>query len=280
MVAKAGAKNPYSVHPGVEMTRKWAEALEGRTGRTLEQWVEHARRKGPKDEKERRAWLKEEGLDGRTAWWLAQKAGEEGPAWDDDPATYLRRAPALVDAQFSGRKAALRPVYDALLARGLSLGPDVRVCPCGTMVPFYRKFVFAEIHASTADRVDLGLALGDVEPGGRLEKVPQAAGNRVGHRISLSSPAEVDAEVDRWLREAYAKGNAAIERSREPRKTPPDLARGLAKSAKARATFESLTPRMRAEFVSWILEAKKEDTRARRVAKALERLGAGKKTLY
>jgi len=280
MAAKAGAKNPYSVHPGVEMTRKWVETMKEKTGRTVDEWMALLRKRGLQGKKERREWLREEhGVPSNTAWWLAHKV-EEDAAWDDDPATYLRRAPALVDAMYAGRKAALRPVYDALLARGLALGDDVRACPCQTMVPLYRKFVFAEILPATNDRVDLGLALGAEESRGRLEKVPQAAGNRISHRISLSSPSEVDAEVDRWLRAAYGKGNETRERPKAPGRTPPDLAKALATSAKARATFDSLTPRMKAEWIAWIVEAKKQDTRARRVERALDRLGAGKKSLY
>ena len=281
MPAKSRSKNPYGVHPMVGMTRKWVDTMKEKTGRTLGEWLDLLRKSGIEGKKARRTWLREKhGVPTNTAWWLSHKVEEEA-AWDDDPKTYLRRAPALVDAMYAGKKAAMRPVYDALLARGLALPGDVLISPCQTMVPFYRKHVFAEILPATNDRVDLGLALGpDVKPTGRLERVPQAAGNRISHRISVRAPAEVDAEVDRWLRAAYERGDGAIARSTAPARTPPELAAGLAKSAKAKATFESLTPRMKHEFVAWIVEAKKADTRARRIERALERLGAGKKTLY
>jgi hypothetical protein len=34
----------YDVHPGVAMMRKWADELPTRTGRTLDQWAELAKK--------------------------------------------------------------------------------------------------------------------------------------------------------------------------------------------------------------------------------------------
>ena len=79
----------YSVHPGVLMTQKWIAELKQKTGRTLEEWLAHIKKAGPKDEKARREWLKKEyGLGTNTCWWLAERAegkGEEA----GDPDLYL-----------------------------------------------------------------------------------------------------------------------------------------------------------------------------------------------
>jgi hypothetical protein len=61
---------------------------------------------------------------------------------------------------FSGPKAGLRPIYAALLKLGLGLGKDAKASPCKTMVPLYRKHVFAQIKPTTQTRIDLGFALG------------------------------------------------------------------------------------------------------------------------
>jgi hypothetical protein len=58
-------------------------------------------------------------------------------------------------------------------------------------------------------------------------------------------------------------------------KTPPDLDAALAASALAKQTFGSLAPSHLREYVSWIEEAKKPETRARRVADAVKMLEAG-----
>ncbi|HET7573065.1 MAG TPA: YdeI/OmpD-associated family protein [Gaiellaceae bacterium] len=57
---------------------------------------------------------------------------------------------------------------------------------------------------------------------------------------------------------------------------PPALAEALAADTAARAGFDGLAYTHRKEYARWIAEAKGEDTRARRVAQALELLRAGK----
>jgi hypothetical protein len=56
---------------------------------------------------------------------------------------------------------------------------------------------------------------------------------------------------------------------------PPALAAALAADPAAKALFDGLAYTHRKEFARWIAEAKKEDTRERRVAKALEMLHEG-----
>jgi uncharacterized protein YdeI (YjbR/CyaY-like superfamily) len=63
---------------------------------------------------------------------------------------------------------------------------------------------------------------------------------------------------------------------RKPLPMPADLRVALAKSARARATFEKLPPGGRREYQAWILEAKRPETRGRRVKTAIQWLAAGK----
>ena len=51
-------KSIYSVHPGVLMTQKWIGELKQKTGRSLEEWLKFIKKSGPKDETERKHWLK------------------------------------------------------------------------------------------------------------------------------------------------------------------------------------------------------------------------------
>ena len=70
-----------------------------------------------------------------------------------------------------------------------------------------------------------------------------------------------------------------LEPDREPRSVtvPDDLAAALAAApAAARERFEALSFSHRREYVEWIEEAKRPETRARRIAGALERLVVGK----
>lgn len=201
---KATSKSIYSVHPGVAMTQKWIAELKAKTGRSLEEWMTFIKKKGPKDEKARREWLKaEHGLGTNSAWWLAERADGKGTEVGD-PDEYLTAAEGYVDTMFSGAKVGLRPIYDALLKLGLSIGKEARACPCQTIVPLYRNHVFAQIKPTTRTRIDFGLALGDLRGAGRLiETGGYAKKDRITHRIEITSLKDIDAEVKQWLKAAY-----------------------------------------------------------------------------
>lgn len=138
MPGKAKAK--FDVHPGVLMVQSVIAGMQEKTGRPLEDWLELG-------------WIAE----------LSLGKGEES-----SPEGYLRSAEQYVEKMFSGPKAGLRPIYDALFGAGRKLGKDVRVCPCRTMVPWYRHHVFAQIKPATRSRIDLGLALKDTKTPRRL----------------------------------------------------------------------------------------------------------------
>ena len=204
--AATGAKRKsiYGVHPGVAMTQKWVGELKDRTGRSLDEWLRLIKKSGPKDEKARREWLKtEHGLGTNSAWWLAERAeGKGGEAGDPD--AYLEAAEGYVENMFAGGKAHLRPIYDALLKLGLSVGKDAKACPCQTIVPLYRNHVFAQIKPTTRTRIDFGLALGDTKAKGRLiDTGGFAKKDRITHRIAISSLDDIDDEVKHWLKVAY-----------------------------------------------------------------------------
>jgi Domain of unknown function (DUF5655)/Domain of unknown function (DUF4287) len=207
MARKASAKQsatPYDVHPGVAMVQKWIAELPEKTGRTLDEWLRLVKEHGPPTEKERRDWLKKQhGLGTNGAWWIAERAEGKGTE-ADDPEAYLRAAVGYVEAMYAGPKAALRPLHERLLEVARRLGPDVRVCPCQTIVPIYRQHVFAQIKPTTRTRIDFGLALGDTKATGRLiDTGGFAKKDRITHRIPIAAPEDIDAEVERWLRTAY-----------------------------------------------------------------------------
>ena len=197
-------KSIYSVHPGVLMTQKWITELKSKTGRSLEEWLKHIKRDGPKEEQERRQWLKDEyKLGTNTAWWLAERAAGKGEE-SGDPSLYLEAAERDVEKMFSGGKAHLRSIYDALLKIGLKVGKEAKACPCQTIVPLYRNHVFAQIKPTTQTRIDIGFALGDMKPTGRLiDTGGFAKKDRITHRIPITSLKDIDDEVKRWLKVAY-----------------------------------------------------------------------------
>ncbi len=208
MASKGAVKSRaiYDVHPGVAMVQKWIGKLKEKTGHSLEEWMALIQKDGPADERGRRAWLKtKHKLGTNGAWWLTERAGGKGGE-DDDPESYLRSAVRNVEEQYSGAKENLRPIYDELLRLGKSMGADVKACPCKTIVPLYRRHVFAQIKPTTNTRVDLGLALAQYQgklPKRLIDTGGLAKKDRITHRMELKASENIDGEVKRWLKIAY-----------------------------------------------------------------------------
>mgnify|MGYP003575274447 FL=1 len=70
-----------------------------------------------------------------------------------------------------------------------------------------------------------------------------------------------------------------VEPDMEPRlvKVPVDLEKAFRKEKEARISFDKLSYTHQKEYVTWINEAKKEETRLNRIAKTIEMLKQGKK---
>ncbi|MFL6697445.1 MAG: YdeI/OmpD-associated family protein [Vitreoscilla sp.] len=63
---------------------------------------------------------------------------------------------------------------------------------------------------------------------------------------------------------------------REPPALPDDLAAALRAQSGARKIFDAFTPSQQREYVGWIVQARREATRASRVAQAAEWIAQGK----
>jgi len=63
---------------------------------------------------------------------------------------------------------------------------------------------------------------------------------------------------------------------REPIEIPDYFAAALKKNARARKTFEALSPSHRREYLEWVTEAKREETRKQRLAMSIKWLAEGK----
>ena len=86
-----------------------------------------------------------------------------------------------------------------------------------------------------------------------------------------------------YVRKAAALNEAGIKapgrtqpKKREPLEVPDYFSAALKKNAKARKTFETFPPSKRREYLEWVTEAKRDETRRERVAKSIEWLAEGK----
>jgi hypothetical protein len=178
-----------------EATASMIANLKEKTGKSMEEWLAIAAPKKGGKHGEIVKFLKEEhglthgyanlvvhSLQGVVA---ATEAGEN-----------------LLDAQYAGAKAALRPIYDALAKEIAKFGKDVEFSEKKTYVSLRRSKQFGLVQPSTATRVDVGINLKGKPTTDRLE----ASGSfnaMVSHRVRLASPKDVDKELVGWLKEAY-----------------------------------------------------------------------------
>jgi hypothetical protein len=179
-----------------EMKAAMIAGLPEKTGKSLEEWLKILRASKLSKHGEFMKLLKEgHGLTHGFANMIALQALQSDSHTASD-------AGALVDAQYTGAKAGLRPIYDQLLAAVRKFGNDVEASPKKAYVSLRRNKQFAIVQPSTATRVDVGINLKGTEPGKRLE----ASGSfnaMVTHRVRVSQPSEIDKELLAWLKQAY-----------------------------------------------------------------------------
>jgi uncharacterized protein YdeI (YjbR/CyaY-like superfamily) len=113
------------------------------------------------------------------------------------------------------------------------------------------------------------------------EAAPTAYGNlgRVTKVEDLPSKKRMRGYL-RKAAELHASGVPARPREKKapaaPPKVPSDLAAGMKKNRSAAATFAKLPPSGKRDYVEWITGAKRDETRRKRLATALEWLAEGK----
>jgi hypothetical protein len=160
-----------------------------KTGHPLDHWLALVRAEGLSGHGPVVKWLMAEhgltrGYAGTVAWALREETvtPEE-----------------LVEAQYADRPALL-PILDAVRS----------AVPAGSTEGARKTYVawsndrqFALLQPSTRTRADLGLVLEEMPETDRLRAAGSFGSGRITHRVALAGPREVDAEVERWLREAF-----------------------------------------------------------------------------
>jgi hypothetical protein len=181
-------------------TRDWrafrdanAARLERQTGADVATWNARIAVAGLSGMDALRVWLKAEGVTGYSAQLLRYETFGY-------PDFMTATADDLIEGQFADR-AALRPIYDALVEAALDLG-EVAVQARKTYVSLLTpRRTFARVQPTTKARLDVGLRLDGQSPGGRLlacrihETMPV--------QLSLTRAEDLDAEALDWLERAY-----------------------------------------------------------------------------
>ncbi len=112
-------------------------------------------------------------------------------------------------------------------------------------------------------------------------KAAEAMGQfgRIASLSDLPDAAALGAMVEQAVRlnREGVKAAPQARPAKPPLEVPAELLQALAQVPQAQAVFEGLAPSHRREYVAWIVEAKAEATRQRRVAQAVAKLAEGKK---
>ncbi len=171
-----------------------------------------------------------------------------------------------------------RPILDHIRARIHAACPEVEESIKWNM-PFFlyqgrplANMAAFKAHASFGFWDRAGMATGREQEGmgqfGRIESTTDLPDDATFDAAVRDAMALIDA-VDRPKRAARpAKPEAEI---------PPALADALAQDAVARQTFTAFPPSCRREYCEWISEAKRSETRDKRVAETIANLREGKR---
>lgn len=166
--------------------------IEKSSGKSLAQWIDIVRASGIEKHGQAVAMLKSEhGMGHGNANLVVIKAREAeagGPPTEDD----------LVSSHYTGRNAALRPAYDAVIAAVTAFGEDVELAPKKAYVSLRRRKQFGSV-GPAAGQLEVCVNLPGNAPTERLRPITGMA----THRVRIPDASGLDAELLGWLREAY-----------------------------------------------------------------------------
>ncbi len=150
---------------------------------------------------EKRTWLIDNlGLGYGDANAVVGAQGKDLSALTGDVVAPAAPAGDPLDSIYTGAKAHLRAVHDAVIAAVDGLG-DYEKAPKKAYVSLRRSKQFAMVGPATKDLVEIGLNAKDLPDNPRLKAMP--SGSMCAYTLRIASAKEVDAELKRWLKTAY-----------------------------------------------------------------------------
>jgi uncharacterized protein YdeI (YjbR/CyaY-like superfamily) len=115
------------------------------------------------------------------------------------------------------------------------------------------------------------------------DRQPKAGAMGQFGRLTSVNDLPRDNELDALIREAAELASTAPA-PRKPKHAPkpapemhPEFAAALAQKPAAKASFEAFSPSAQRDYLEWVAEAKRDETRHKRIATAVEWLAQGKK---
>jgi hypothetical protein len=174
----------------------WIRVLEKQTGESLQTWNKRVREGSIAHESDLREWLSERGVTGYARSLLVMERFGY-------PDFLLATAEELIERQYAKRPQ-LRPIYDAIITAAERCGKIIIVTRKTYVSLVAPRRTFARVQP-TRTRLVLGFRLWGLNPSGRLE--PSGIHHTMQLQVGLTSPDEVDAEVQHWLELAYQENS-------------------------------------------------------------------------
>lgn len=182
-----------------------------------------------------------------------------------------------IDAYIAKQADFARPILERIRSVVHAACPEVEEAVKWGMPAFLHKgkqfvgMAAFKAHATLGfwDRGDLGVeaksgAMGDF---GRLTSVDDLPDDATLAEMVRKATALIDAGAK----------TARNKTTKAPIEMPEDLGAALAANPAAQATYDGFPPSCRREYLEWVVEAKRPETRARRIAQAVEQMAEGKK---
>jgi hypothetical protein len=171
--------------------------IENRTGKSLAELAKLVKSSGLTKHGEIIAMLKEQlGLGHGDANAIALHAKSVGLA----PVAANASPDAAINALFTGPKAALRPIHDAIMAKLKEFG-DFEVAPKKGYLSLRRTKQFASITPATKTRLDIGIILKGFKGSARF--IVQPAMAMFPLKVGLTTVGDVDTELLTVLKKAF-----------------------------------------------------------------------------
>jgi hypothetical protein len=179
-----------------ESRERWVRLLERQTTESLNTWNERIREASIADESALRSWLAARGVTGYAGSLLIMERFGY-------PDFILATSDELIENQYADRTH-MRPIFDAIVSAAAGCG-EVVIQARKTYVSLVApRRTFARVQPRKAC-VDLGLRLEGCAVGGRLQ--PSRIHHTMRVQIALTTPDEVDEEVQNWLELAYLENS-------------------------------------------------------------------------
>jgi len=173
------------------------ENIQKKTGKSLDELAAIIRKSGLTKHGEIRDMLKEKlGLGHGDANALVHAVLQS----DGQRAAEGKSTDAVLDEIYTGAKAGMRPIHEALMKQIVKFG-EFEIVPKKGYVSLRRKKQFAMIGPKTNTRFEVGINAKDFRKNARLLEQPK--GSMCNYIVNVTDAQEVDPQLIAWIKSAY-----------------------------------------------------------------------------